>query len=328
MTKPSPQPKFSLAELQDCALRMLKTQLDPIPQYCLLKDVLRLPADHPALTQAKISAMNTDWMRQLVQAQWEDGSWGRFHSQDTKSRSVFHSTEEAIDRAMAIGIEPGDEIMVRARHYIINALQGRVQITDPPEKNERWPLLVQTILTGRLAQLDPGHALIKPVWSDWLQIARQAFSSGNYSTMEEASAIHLATGIYAPQGYLESQHALWLLAAQELPASLEYLLVEWIWTKPDGIRYLRVSLANPQPRQMGYWLRSLNILSRFPSWREISLNRLNQLWEQRGEDGLWDFGSDTTLCVDFPLSESWRKISSRKIDYSSCVLAVLRKYYD
>ena len=58
------------------------------------------------------------------------------------------------------------------------------------------------------------------------------------------------------------------------------------------------------------------------------MNILNRLWEQRCEDGLWDFGSDTAGCVEFPLSDSWRQGLNRKLDYSTSILVLLRKYFD
>jgi hypothetical protein len=71
----------------------------------------------------------------------------------------------------------------------------------------------------------------------------------------------------------------------------------------------------------------MNLLSRFGSWREISVDTLNQLWEQRDKQGLWDFGSRISQSIDFPLSDTWRQSIKRKMDYSTCILALLRKYF-
>jgi hypothetical protein len=72
----------------------------------------------------------------------------------------------------------------------------------------------------------------------------------------------------------------------------------------------------------------MNILSRFPSWLTMSQGTLNWLWQQKDEDGYWDFGSQTSFCIDFPISESWRKPLNRRVDYSTCALALLRRVFD
>ena len=113
----------------------------------------------------KNAALQSKWVRQLEDAQLPDGSWGRFHSQDTKKKTVFRTTEEAIDRAFALGLEPGDGLLTRVSQYIQNVLDGDAQITDRDEKNEAWPLLVKFILAGRLAQIDPANQLLDPFWT-------------------------------------------------------------------------------------------------------------------------------------------------------------------
>jgi hypothetical protein len=319
---------FSLDDLQYCAEGILRASADSIAAYRLGREVLRLPASDAGLRQLKSAVLKSHGVRKLEESQLPDGSWGRFHSQDTKTKTLFRTSEEAIDRAFALGLEPNDSVLVRARQYILAALEGRTKITDPPEKNERWSLLVQLILAGRLAQLDPTNPALDSFWTYWVEVARQAFTSGNYRLEDEAAAYPRLSGIHAPQGYLESQHALWILSSRKLPTQLDRALVHWIWNKPDGIRYLRVRIPDPPLRLIGYWLRSMNILSRFASWREFTVDVLNNLWKQRDEDGLWDYGGNIAKTIDFPLSETWRQAGSRKMDYSTCNLALLRKTFD
>jgi hypothetical protein len=319
---------FRLDDIHRAASDILEASPDGIVAYRLFREVLRLSPNDPQLTQAKNGAFGSKWVRMLEKAQLPDGSWGRFHSQDTKKKAVFRTTEEAIDRAIALGFEPGDELLLRTRQYILDVLHGDAQFTDPSEKNEAWPLLVKFILAGRLAQLEPANEILATYRSYLADIANQAFASGKYNLEDEAAAHLRLSARQAPLGFLESQHALWILSTQPLPNQLEFALVDWIWHKPDGIRYLRVPLANPRPHLIAYWLRSMNIISRFGCWREICAPTLNRLWELRDEHGLWDFGSQIARSVDFPLSESWRQSANRKMDYSTCVLVLLRRVFD
>ncbi len=323
-----PRAAFTMDEVQEAARLILHTQPDPIPAWRLQHEVLRLHAEDHELRAAREAAAHSKWVKQLLEAQLTNGSWGRFHSQDTKNRTVFRTSEEAIDRALALGLWTDHPVLTQARIYIEKVLTGKAHITDRDEKNEAWPLLIKFILAGRLAQIDSTNQALEPYWEFMLEVTRQAFTSGCYRLEDEAQAYLRISGVHVPQGFLESQHALWILSARNLPRPLEYALVEWIWNKPNGLRYLRAPLSRPQPRLTAYWLRSMNILTRFSAWREVSVDAVNQLWEQRDSQGLWDFGSQIARCVDFPLSESWRLGTKRKVDYSTCILVLLRRYFD
>ena len=319
---------FTLDDIHRSARDILGANPDWVVRQRLIREVLRESSDNPTLAQAKNAALSSKWVQLLEEAQLPDGSWGRFHSQDTIKKTAFRTTEEAIERAFALGLEPGDAVLQRVRQYILEVMHGDAQIADRNEKNEAWPLLVQFIFAGRLAQLDPPNKLLDSFWSYWAEVANQAFASGNYRLEDEASAhLHLS-GRHIPQGFLESQHALWILSTKSLLSQLEQTIVDWIWNKPDGIRYLRAPLSNPRPRLIGYWLRSMNILSKFSCWRENCVPVMNRMWEQRDDHGLWDFGSLIARSVDFPISESWRQVTNRKMDYSTCMLVLMRRYFD
>ncbi len=333
---------FSLDDLERSAYTLLDGRPDPIPAYRLLNEVLRLQAENPKLIQARQAAAQSKWMKQLEAAQLPDGSWGRFHSQDTKQKSVFRTSEEAIDRAFSLGVQPDQPVLYKARKYIEKVLSGQAQISDRAEKSMAWPLLIKLMLAGRLAALsgrwpalrdkgrenDPASPLVDESWECLAEVVRRAFASGQYSLANEKAGFFDMTGTPVRNGFLESQHALWILSARPLPGRLEQDLVRWIWNKPDGIRYVRVPLGDPQPRTIAYWFRSMNILARFPSWRAAGAGTLNRLWKQGKRNGLWDFGPRTAMCNDFPISENWRRLLKRKVDYSTCVLVVLRRWFD
>lgn len=319
---------FSRQDLQDAATEILRLKPDPIPKYRLMREVLRLPSNDLAMVEASTVVASSKWVMMLQAAQLADGSWGRFHSQDTKVKTVFRTTEEAIDRAVSLGLGAEQGVLKRVKRYIEKVLQGEARITDRDEKNPAWPLAIKFILAGRLSQIDSSNSAIEPYWLYLKDVATQAFASGNYRLEDEAAAYMRLSGIRWPEGFLESQHALWILSARPLPSQLEYKLMAWIWNKPDGIRYLRARLSEFQPRLIAYWLRSMNILTRFSCWREQCVDTLDQLWESRDQGGGWDFGSQIARCIDFPLSEDWRKSLKRRTDYSTCVLALLRRYFD
>ncbi len=319
---------FTQEDLSAAATRILDEHPDPVPALRLLTEVLRLPGGDARVQKAAQAARQTRWVRQLESAQLPDGSWGRFHSQDTKVKHVFRTSEEAIDRAFALGKRVSEGILERAKLYILKVLQGEALITDWDEKNDAWPVLIKLILAGRLAQIDPAQPILDASCEYLKEVARLSFITGRYRLEDEIKAFQDLSRIHIHRGFLHTKYSLWILSARPLPRRLEHALLEWVWNKHDGIGYLGTALSVPQPRAIAGWLRSMNIIARFPSWRAISFPTLNQIWEGRGCDDWWDFGRQTSSWIDYPISESWRKVINRKVDYSTCVLALLRKVFD
>jgi hypothetical protein len=318
---------FSLESLQYSAQAIFSLQPGSIVTWRLLRHVLGFPADHARLADARVALSGNHWVQQLVAAQLPDGSFGRFHSQDTKQHTVFGTSEQAIDRAFALGLEPDHPLLTRMRSYIQQALQGQFHITDPDEKNDAWPLLIRLILAGRLAQIAPSDKLVEPFWQYLEEVTQSAFKSGSYQLEDEVDAYRRLSGVHIPKGFLESQHALWVLSTRPLARPLESALLRWVLNKPDGIRYIRAPLQAPEPNRIGYWVRSMVLLSRFTKWQELSLCILNQIWELRDEQGWWDFGKQLGKCAEFPLSDSWRYRIHRKMDHSTHMLVILRKCF-
>ena len=318
---------FTIEDVLHCARFILASKPEPIVTWRLLHEVLGFSADDPELVDVKTAALRSKWVRQLEQAQLADGSFGRFHSQDTKQQTIFRTSEEAIDRAFALGLSADHPMLTRLKAYIQQALQAQVHITDPDEKNDAWPVIIRFILAGRLAQIEPSNSLIIPFRQYLIEVAESAFKSGAYRPEDEAVAYKELSGIHLPKGFLESQHALWILSSQPLARPFEIALLEWVWNKPDGIRYIRAPLSAPESSRIGYWVRSMNLLSRFATWQDRSVDVLNKLWEMQDEQGWWDFGKRTGKCVEFPLSENWRRSIHRKMDYSACILTLLGKCF-
>jgi hypothetical protein len=76
--------RFSLEDVLNSAGNVLAMAPDGVLAYRLKREVLRLPAEEPELIRLKNGVMKSKWVHQLDEAQLPDGSWGRFHSQNTK----------------------------------------------------------------------------------------------------------------------------------------------------------------------------------------------------------------------------------------------------
>ncbi len=89
-------------KLQDIIDYLLSAVEDPFPRYILKKEILK---ETP--TTEDINAIHmSKWYKQLADEQWEDGTWGRFHSQDSKAaiKQKFVTTENALGRARQLSL--------------------------------------------------------------------------------------------------------------------------------------------------------------------------------------------------------------------------------
>jgi hypothetical protein len=291
----------------------------------LLRDVVRCPADDRALADADADLGAHRWARELAADQRADGSWGRFHSRDSRRRDRFPTSEFAIRRAVALGIRPGNPILASASAFMVAVLDGRAAWPDPAERGGAWPIIVEAVTAGTLAQVDPANPALDRPWRYWARIAERALTSGVYDPGAERAAHRELSGV--PLDYLGSRYVIALLGARadRLPASTERRLVEWIARRREGIGYLGADLHAPPGRNTAAWLETLDLLAPFPTAPGLVADALAHLLATRRTDGTWDFGGRPIGTPLFPLSDDWRG-TNRSVDHTTAALAVLRRY--
>jgi hypothetical protein len=271
-------------------------------------------------------------VRELEAAQEPNGIWGRFHSQDSRLKRRFPTTENAVWRALALGLDKESDILKRAAGYMVRYLQGLEEWTDPPEKHEGWPVNIRFVTAGTLARIDRFHPQLDEFWRLWAEIAGRVFCSGQFDAEAERQAHRDLNGIVTKNKYLKlwMMYPLILLSSTQnkLPPDLEGALLDWIWHREEGIYYMYGGPLDRFPaigsKQFPGWLETVDVLSNFAGWRSVCRAAIDWIWEQQ-RDGGRDFGPFTLPY--FPLSESWRKPFNRQIDCTTYVLIMLRKYY-
>ncbi len=324
-----------LSTLYQTAEHILAQDPDPVVRFRLLRDVLCTPLDSQEITQAHANLATNVWVQDLQREQWDDGSWGRLHSKDYGASQKIPTTEVGVRRALALGLDTDHPMLRKARQHLVALLEGQAQPRDRAERNDRWPTGVQLFAASTLAQIQPDLPILDGVWALWAEIARRTFASGRYDSDAEIRAHQALTGASVKHSYLviDNKYTLALLSSRagSLPRDLETALLNWVWHKGDGIRYLNEPLSCP-PRQMKpgpleRWFTSLELLSRFPGWPALFENVIQWLWENRAPHGLWDFGPRSASSVTLPLSANGRKKVTRQFDWTTRVLVLLRRYY-
>jgi len=270
-------------------------------------------------------------VQELAAEQRADGGWGGFHGVNTKLKQKIGTTEVAVERALALGLEAGHPILEKAASYLVRLLKKEIPFPDRAEKNNRWPVGERLFVSSTLALIQPEHPILDKERSLWLEIARRTFQSGKYNAEDEIRAHEELTGASVKDSYLvlSSKYQLALLGSipGALPPETRKALLKWLWNKPGGIGYLSEALAHPPPAgqsgRMDRWLASLELIGRFPSWRDFAAGAIQWLWERQTESGLWDFGPRPALLWHLPLSDTFRQ-PQRAFDWTTRVLILLQ----
>jgi hypothetical protein len=194
------------------------------------------------MAQARIAFKDSRWVRELEQAQKPDGTWGRFHSRNSALNQRFPTTELALYRARALGMNKADPVILQAIRMMEEILQGRADWSDPEEKHEGWPINKRFITAATLALFDPANPLILPLAQRWREVVRRIFQNGAYDPQAERAAHLEINGVRTKGKYLKLA-ALYPLILLSVPAvslepDLEAALMKWVWQKPDGIYYV------------------------------------------------------------------------------------------
>lgn len=323
--------RLQIDDLKAIALRILRSGPDPVVRVRLLRFVLRAAPEDPRLVRA-IEGLNVSpHVQALGSEQAADGGWQRLHSADAKTVRRIPTTEWAVERAVALGLDRNHTVLQNARGYLESVLAGTLVPDDPAEKNDRWPTGLRLFAAATLARFDPENAVLDPVWELWHEIAAQTFADGIYDLEAEAAAHDRLTGASVKDSYLilSNRYAVTLLGSRvtRLDPALRDAFVRWLWRRPEGIGYLNMPLPPPglcpTPSQIERWFRSHELLARFRSPMIPTGPILEWLGRYRTDEGRWDLGARLPGGPVLPFSADWRPKGVREIDWTARVLGLL-----
>ena len=184
---------FTQNDLKAIAKSLLDMQLDPVPRFRLLRDVLQYDPADAAYQEAEGDLLQSKWVLQLADSQWDDGTWGRFHTQDATKKQPFPTTESAIAVALELGLDRHSSILQKVIPTILDYMDGTAVWSDPPEKHDNpqaWYVWARHFSAAILALIDPHHAQLDEFWNLWAEALQAAFESGTYDRQKEIAALN------------------------------------------------------------------------------------------------------------------------------------------
>ena len=306
---------------------------DPIPRNKILADLLRISPDNSEYASVQLAIGKSKWVRLLQEEQHSDGSWGRFHTEDTKRKQRIPTTQFAINRSIELGIDRRDSLLTTAIRYMEDVLTGRCRWTDGYEQNVWFGPGVKLFTAAALSMIDADNPQVINVWEIMSEIYRRTLQSGLYNKTEERLASLEILGVDISGSYISVSSApnLELIGScsQLVPIEMQETLFQAIWNEQVEQFYLR-----PRPssfpkattsRDFIWWFHTIKVMTRMSTPPAVAERLIDWFWNNRGTDLLWDGPRQPGRNAEFPLSENWRRLGSRSIDYSTQIGLLLKR---
>lgn len=308
---------------------LLKKELDVIPKYLFLRDIVKRDKENIELISLKQLIMKSKWVNNIVNQQLSDGSWGTFHSM-SQNMNTKMTTEQALRRLVILGLDSTDEPIKKVVEYMEKHLLGELELRDRVEKKHNWRLFTHLIVATWLRILDPKNVLALEIAKDWADVIIRAFSSDVYNPSDYKEAYYDIHKVSKDKYMLNfTNFYLVSLLSGLLPEEIELKFIDYIMNNKQGIYYIYDKPLNNLPdnfdsRQASRYINAYELLSNY-TYSKFKLTSFKSwLLNNIQEDGLWDMGQTSKDNMQFPLSESWRKSLNRKID---CTVRVQRLLY-
>ncbi|MFX0124874.1 MAG: hypothetical protein ACFFAE_14680 [Candidatus Hodarchaeota archaeon] len=333
-------------KIQNIADRILEDSPDPAIQVRLLRDILGKNRDNTELIEAESRLDENKWVQIIRNDQWKDGSWGRFHTEDTTLKQKVPTTEVGVSRSINLGLNNTHPIIQKVTKYIVGILDNSIKPRDVVPKGialNAWEHFINKIVASSLTEINPNHPILNDYFDIWSRIIQESFPNNSYEAQNQISAFLEILEINydefstrfkkrikeGKELTINDVYTVNLIGSQihKLNPELEKAFFRRVWNL--GIGYLNVDLRSSPSGLVGTntftrWLRSLELLKPYPSWKSHVEEIFEWFWDNQTKHGLWDFGKVPLTNRSIRLSSSWRKPNARIHDWTTRILLILK----
>lgn len=305
---------------------LLTDAVDPFPQYILRKEVLQ-----ETLSSAESEAIKTSkWYKQLVEEQSENGSWGRFHTQDTHElrKRKFLTSEGALIRARDLSLTKDDPMIHKAIGLMERYLIDKEKWSDVNKKEDGFITAFKTLVAANLSLFDPQNPLLLRKKELCAINLAKAFISEELNEEVWESENRKCNDILLA---INAVYPIWLLQNNDLLTDdVQRKLLLWIWNRNDGIYYVSnfplAELHSLEDKKFTGWLYVMENISNFSLFPEFLNKNIaghlhNEIYRLMNED--------VSLPPAAPMaghySEKWSNKKARTNDLILRILRILSK---
>ena len=261
----------------------------------------------------------TNRAKEIIALQDKNGAWGYFHSLSEPSKYPI-TTEQAMRRLCFLGYTIDDEVIQRAVQYMSDCLLGKNQIPDRREKLHDWDIFTTMMLSTWIRKFTRQNKQANKTAESWAKIITSAFADRTYNHEEYVNTYIEILGI-KPKGSRFVDFVSFYqvsLIADNLNAKTESAVFDYILNRKSGIYYVYDMPLNMPPsvfksKQASRYMGAVELLSSYKN----NLHKLKFVsdWLLNNQsENAWDMGAAANDGVYFPLSDSWRRTDTRKMD--------------
>jgi hypothetical protein len=282
---------------------------------------------------------NSKWVKQILDLQHKDGSWGCFHTLSNPTKAQPMTTEQALRRLRVLELTKDDEPIRRAVAYMERLLTEETPDPDRIEKSPNWAINRPRIIAAGILRFDRTNIIALEIAKRWVSVMEQACANGTvdfdvYLTsylhefdiplMKNADKSKKQCGNDICNYYPAVMYAC-LLTARAENAWLDYLLqyhggMYYVYENP-----LNIVPAEFTSRQTSYWLAALEVIADYRLVPEKLGFAVHYLMQNQFSSGVWDLGQQAKDGIYLPLSDSWRKTEDRQRDCTVRIQKLLVK---
>lgn len=312
---------------------------DPVPKFIMQSDIYKAPTTSPDYIEAYNQMKQSKWYRELADEQWEDGSWGRFHSMDSKvsAKQRFATTEIALRRARELSLTKEDAIIAKCIKLMEQYVNGEKTWTDKIEQHHdggKSHLRARLYITAANINLfDPDNPVVKSKQDDVVRTLKIALSKGYFDEVawEQENRTYNGPCFSGWNAY----PLMLLYNAYSLEDEIQRQYLDYIWHRKEGIYYLTgfpiSDKIHLEDKRFHLWLTALGYLSDFSLFSEFMrgdilphlINEVNRLMYNEVV-----LPAPETAKSGIRYAESWRDKNARIIDLILRITRILVKCTD
>lgn len=268
---------------------------------------------------------NSKWVEVLRKNQLDDGGYGRFHSQDSKIKRRFTTTEKAVDSIKMLDIQRGNSLVDKLCDYMERILTHKNNWPDGFENNKWYrpaqPLFVSTKLSIFGSDCKAYHE----IFDCWHAILKEAFCDGNYNVYRTNKISKDLLGCQIDGSYI-GLNSIYLIEffgnmQDKIDNDLKLNYLRWLHQSGKNIYYTKLALNQKFNSNYSEMFKVYYLLSKFTGYKSEFEEELSWLKSQRSPEGFWNFGKNFS-CQRF--SDDWRSLEKMNIDHTIMALLLLK----
>lgn len=271
---------------------------------------------------------NSRWAKEIISLQKPDGSWGYFHTLSNPTKSQPITTEQALRRLKILGLTENDEPIQRAIKYIESCLKREIDIPDRKEKFRDWEIFRSLMFATWIKIFSPQNQYALDVAKKWANIIENAFLYDAYNHIEYVKSFSEILGMKPHNDRSVDFVTFYQITILQgmLKPSTEEKVINYIINDDTGIYYIYGAKIATLPKdfsskEANRYLSAVELLSGYDKAKEPLGFVVEWLKSNKHNEGYWDLGPSAKDGINFPLSDSWRSVQSRRKD---CTLRIER----